>query len=664
MPKQYTAENLQVLDGLDAVRMRPGMYIGSTGQRGLHHLLWEIVDNAIDEVANDFATEVIVTLHRDGSCSVWDNGRGVPVDKHPKLGISGVELIYTKLHAGGKFDHKNYGYSGGLHGVGASVVNALSKWMTVDSYRDWEHWQMRFECVWDAKEKKHLPGHPVGGLQKVGNTRKHGTLVRFLPDDTVFEETQWNGETIARRLRELAYLNRGAAITFQDERAQPPQNEPRTFQYDGGIADYVSYLNRDKTPLHPAPMVFEAQRDGIIMQLAMQYTDAYTESTYSYVNNIPTAEGGTHETGFRAALTKGFNDYGRRIGAIKDKDTGLAGEDYREGLTALLSVKVRNPQFEGQTKGRLGNTEVRPAVEAMVGLKLQEFLEDLKNADLGQLIMDKAVKAARVREASRKAREVARARNELEAAPLVGKLSSCTGRNPVENELLIVEGDSAGGSAKQGRDRRFQAILPLRGKPLNVEKKRIDQVLGNEEFRSVITALGTNIDEDFSLDGLKYHKVIILSDADQDGAHIRAILLTFFFRYMRDLISAGHVYIGMPPLYLVKSSAGDQYAYDDKELKKATAGLKNYTIQRYKGLGEMNPEQLWETTMDPARRKLMQVTLEDGAEADRLITVLMGDKVDPRREYISTHADFNKPDTFSQQQRPKQPAAIREAADA
>ena len=664
MPKQYTAENLQVLDGLDAVRMRPGMYIGSTGQRGLHHLLWEIVDNGIDEIANDYATEVAVTIHKDGSCSVWDNGRGVPVDKHPKLGISGVELIYTKLHAGGKFDHKNYNYSGGLHGVGASVVNALSKWMTVDSFRDWEHWHMRFESVWDPKAKKLLPGHPVGELQKVGNTRKHGTLVRFLPDDAVFEETQWNGETIARRLRELAYLNRGASITFQDERAQPPQNEPRTFQYDGGIADYVSYLNRDKTPLHPTPIIFEAQRDGIMMQLAMQYTDAYTESTFSYVNNIPTAEGGTHETGLRAALTKGFNDYGRRIGAIKEKDMGLAGEDYREGLTALLSFKVPNPQFEGQTKGRLGNTEVRPAIEAMVSLKLQEFLEDLKNAELGQLIMEKALKAARVREASRKAREVARARNELEAAPLVGKLSSCTGRNPLENELLIVEGDSAGGSAKQGRDRRFQAILPLRGKPLNVEKKRIDQVLGNEEFRSVITALGTNIDEDFSLDGLKYHKVIILSDADQDGAHIRAILLTFFFRYMRDLISAGHVYIGMPPLYLVKSSAGDQYAYDDKELKKATTGLKNYTIQRYKGLGEMNPEQLWETTMDPARRKLMQVTLEDGAEADRLITVLMGDKVEPRREYISSFADFNKPDTFSQQQRPKQPAAMREAADA
>ena len=664
MPKQYTAENLQVLDGLDAVRMRPGMYIGSTGQRGLHHLLWEIVDNGIDEIANDYATEVTVTIHKDGSCSVWDNGRGVPVDKHPKLGISGVELIYTKLHAGGKFDHKNYNYSGGLHGVGASVVNALSKWMTVDSFRDWEHWQMRFESVWDPKAKKLLPGHPVGELQKVGNTRKHGTLVRFLPDDAVFEETQWNGETIARRLRELAYLNRGASITFQDERAQPPQNEPRTFQYDGGIADYVSYLNRDKTPLHPTPIIFEAQRDGIMMQLAMQYTDAYTESTFSYVNNIPTAEGGTHETGLRAALTKGFNDYGRRIGAIKEKDMGLAGEDYREGLTALLSVKVPNPQFEGQTKGRLGNTEVRPAIEAMVSLKLQEFLEDLKNAELGQLIMEKALKAARVREASRKAREVARARNELEAAPLVGKLSSCTGRNPLENELLIVEGDSAGGSAKQGRDRRFQAILPLRGKPLNVEKKRIDQVLGNEEFRSVITALGTNIDEDFSLDGLKYHKVIILSDADQDGAHIRAILLTFFFRYMRDLISAGHVYIGMPPLYLIKSSAGDQYAYDDKELKKATTGRKNYTIQRYKGLGEMNPEQLWETTMDPARRKLMQVTLEDGAEADRLITVLMGDKVEPRREYISSFADFNKPDTFSQQQRPKQPAAMREAADA
>ncbi|MHC1786340.1 MAG: type IIA DNA topoisomerase subunit B [Christensenellales bacterium] len=648
MTQTYTAKNLQVLDGLDAVRMRPGMYIGSTGSRGLHHLLWEIVDNAIDEVANDFASEVSVTLHKDGSCSVWDNGRGVPVDLHPVLGISGIELIYTKLHAGGKFDGKSYNFSGGLHGVGASVVNALSKWLTVDSFRDWEHWQMRFESVWDPKEKKLLSGHPVSGLEKLGNTRKRGTLVRFLPDGTVFEEMQWNSEQIARRLRELAYLNKGALLSFTDERAASPDNETRQFHYEGGIADYVRYLNLDKTPLHPNPIVFDAQKEGILLSCALQYTDAYTESIFSYVNNIPTAEGGTHETGFRAALTKAFNDYARKIGAVKDKDAGLAGEDYREGLTALLSIKVHNPQFEGQTKGRLGNTEVRPAVEAMVGQKLQEFLEDLKNAELGQQIIEKSLRAARVREASRKARDVARAKNELEAAPLVGKLSSCTGRDPQLNELLIVEGDSAGGSAKQGRDRRFQAILPLRGKPLNVEKKRLDQVLGNEEFRSVITALGTNIDEDFTLSTLKYHKVIILSDADQDGAHIRAILLTFFFRYMRELISNGHVYIGMPPLYLIKSGSSAHYAYDDKELARLTKGKSNYTLQRYKGLGEMNPEQLWETTMDPLQRKLMQVTLEDGAEADRLITVLMGDKVEPRREYISKHADFNKPDTFSQ----------------
>lgn len=647
MPQNYTAENLQVLDGLDAVRMRPGMYIGSTGTRGLHHLLWEIVDNAIDEIANDFATELLVTLHKDGSCSVWDNGRGVPVDKHPQLGISGVELIYTKLHAGGKFDGQNYGYSGGLHGVGASVVNALSSWMTVDSFRDWEHWRMRFESAFDPKDRKIHAGKPVGGLEKVGNTRKRGTLVRFMPDEAVFEDRQWNAETISRRLRELAYLNKGARLSFQDENAAPPDNAVKTFCYDGGIADYVSYLNKDKTSLHAAPIVFDAQKDGMLLSVAMQYNDAYTESVYSYVNNIPTPEGGTHETGFRSALTKAFNDYARRIGALKDKDMGLSGEDYREGLTALLSVKVKNPQFEGQTKGRLGNTEVRPAVEAMVNLKLQEFLEDLKNAELAQQIVEKSIRAAKVREAARKAREVARAKNALEAAPLVGKLSSCTGRNPRENELLIVEGDSAGGSAKQGRDRRFQAILPLRGKPLNVEKKRIDQVLNNEEFRSVITALGTSIDEDFDLNSLKYHKVIILSDADQDGAHIRAILLTFFFRYMRDLITGGHVYIGMPPLYLVKHSSGAQYAYDDRELAKITAGLKHYTLQRYKGLGEMNPEQLWETTMDPAQRKLMQVTLEDAADADQLITVLMGDKVEPRREYISLHADFAKPDSFS-----------------
>lgn len=664
MATNYTAENLQVLDGLDAVRMRPSMYIGSTSSRGLHHLLWEIADNAIDEVANNYASEVNVTLHKDGSCSVWDNGRGVPVDRHPTLGISGVEVIFTKLHAGGKFDHQNYGYSGGLHGVGASVVNALSKWMLVDSFRDWEHWQIRFETLWDNKDKKWKAGQIVVPLHKESNTRKHGTLVRFMPDDNIFEEIQFNGDTIARRLRELAYLNQGASISFTDENAQPPANETRTFSYIGGIADYVSYLNKDKTLLFEKPILFDTQKDDIMLSLAMQYTDAYTESTNSYVNNIPTPEGGTHETGFRAALTKAFNDYARKIGVLKDKDAGLAGEDYREGLTALLSVKVRNPQFEGQTKGRLGNTEVRPAVEFMVSQKLQEFLEDLKNADVAQAIIEKSLKASRVREASRKAREVARQKNALEAAPLVGKLSSCTGRKAEENELMIVEGDSAGGSAKQGRDRRMQAILPLRGKPLNVEKKRIDQVLNNEEYRSIITALGTNIAEDFSLDNLKYHKVIILSDADQDGAHIRAILLTFFFRYMRELIAGGHVYIGMPPLYQVKTTGSSMYAYNDKELKKLTDGIKNYTIQRYKGLGEMNPEQLWETTMNPATRKLMQVTLEDGAEADRLISVLMGDKVEPRRDYISANADFNKPDTFSQQNKPKNAVfALKEALD-
>ena len=644
----YNAGKLQVLEGLDAVRMRPGMYIGTTSVRGLHHLLWEIVDNAIDEALGGYATEVLVTLHKDGSASVWDNGRGVPVDEHPQLHVSGVELIYTRLHAGGKFGNENYAYSGGLHGVGASVVNALSKWLTVDSFRDWTHYQMRFETVWDEKEKKYHAGRIVNGLEKIGNTRKRGTLVRFLPDDTIFtEDSRFNSETVSRRLRELAYLNKGLKIVFHDERAKDAEKQHMEFCYAGGIGDYVKFLNANKNTLHDAPIMIEGKKDDVICNVSMQYTDGYTESVFSYVNNIPTGEGGTHEMGFRTAMTKAFNDYARKIGALKEKDNNLAGEDFREGLTAVVTVMVKNPQFEGQTKGKLGNSEVKPAVENVVGLGLSEFLEDLKNAELAQKIVEKAIKSAKVREAARKARDVARQRNSLEAAPLVGKLSACTGRKAVENELFIVEGDSAGGSAKQGRDRRFQAILPLRGKPLNAEKKRLDQVLANDEFRSIITALGTNIDEDFDLSSLKYHKVIILSDADQDGAHIRAILLTFFYRYMRELVAQGHVYIGMPPLYLVKRPGGVQeYAYDDKELKKLTAGKKNYTIQRYKGLGEMNPEQLWETTMDPANRKLMRVTLEDAAREDEIITILMGDKVDPRREYIISHAEFNKEDSF------------------
>lgn len=668
MGKTYDAGNIQVLEGLDAVRMRPGMYIGSTGSRGLHHMLWEIVDNAIDEAMGGYATQVDVTLYKDGSVGVRDNGRGVPVDKHPTLGVSGVEVIYTKLHAGGKFNGENYAYSGGLHGVGASVVNALSRWMTVDVFLNYKHYRMRFESNYDAATGKIQSGHPAGDLEVVGNTRKKGTEVRFLPDDRVFESIKLNSETVLRRLRELAYLNKGITITFLDDRVQKAakseednedaedidnenevvQGERQSFCYQGGIIDYVKYLNADKTPVFDEPIYIEGTREDIIFRAAIQYTDSYTENIFSYVNNIPTAEGGTHETGFKTAYTKVLNDFARRLGALKDKDSNLGGDDFREGMTAVMVAMVKNPQFEGQTKGRLGNTEVKPAVESILNQQLTAYFEDLKYQDLAQQLIERAVKAARVREAARKARDVARTKNALEAAPLVGKLSSCTGRKAVDNELFIVEGDSAGGSAKQGRDRRFQAILPLRGKPLNVEKKRLDQVLSNEEFRSIITALGTNIAESFSLTGLKYHKVIILSDADQDGAHIRAILLTFFYRYMKDLITAGHVYIGMPPLYKVQRGSKIQYAYDDAELQKITKGLtKGYTLQRYKGLGEMNPDQLWSTTMDPAQRKLMCVTIEDAAQAERLVTILMGDKVDPRRQYISQYANFNREDNFT-----------------
>ena len=647
MAQTYEAKSIQVLEGLDAVRMRPGMYIGSTGSRGLHHLLWEIVDNAIDEAANGYADEILVTLHQDGSASVFDNGRGMPVDTHPTLGISGVEVIYTKLHAGGKFNNENYSYSGGLHGVGASVVNALSKWVTVDVFRDWTHWRISFASKYDPKLGKVTAGIPQGPLEKVGNTRKKGSLVRFLPDDTIFEDTRFNSDLVARHLQEQAFLNKGLRIVFTDERDKNPETRERIFHYEGGIVDFVKYLDTDKNVLHEQPVYLEGQREDIIFKASFQYTDGYTENIFSYANNIPTGEGGSHETGFKAAFTKAFNDYARRIGALKEKDNNLSGEDFREGLTCVMIVMVKNPQFEGQTKGRLGNTEVRPAVEAIVSQRLTEFLEDLKNQELAQKIVEKAVRAAQVREASRKTRDLARQKNQLEAAPLVGKLASCTGRHPEDNELFIVEGDSAGGSAKQGRDRRFQAILPLRGKPLNAEKKRLDQVLANEEFRSLITALGTSIEDGFNLSSLKYNKVIILSDADQDGAHIRAILLTFFYRYMRELVSTGHVYIGMPPLYKVQKRDKVWYAYDDKELSKCTkAAGKGYNLQRYKGLGEMNPEQLWATTMDPSQRKLLQVTIDDAAQADRLITILMGDKVEPRREYISQFADFNRQDTF------------------
>ena len=646
MAKTYSATDIQVLEGLDAVRMRPGMYIGSTGARGLHHLIWEIVDNAIDEASNGFATEITVTLKKDGSCEVTDNGRGIPVDIHPQLGVSGVEVVYTQLHAGGKFNNKNYAYSGGLHGVGASVVNALSEWVTVDVYRDYSHYHIRFESYEDRKTGKIVSGHAVAPLEKVGNTRKRGTQVCFKPDPRVFEDTHFNGDTVRRRVRELAYLNQGVRFVFTDEREKDETRRRREYCYEGGLADFVQYLNTDKQTI-TGPITFEGRREGTLLRVAIQYTDSYTENIYSFVNNVPTGEGGTHETGFKAAVTKAFNDYARRVGLLKEKDNNLSGEDFREGMTAVVYAGVQKPQFEGQTKGRLGNTEVRPIVEAICLEQLSLYLDDLKNQEVATRIVEKAVKAAKVREAARKARDVARQKNQLEAAPLVGKLSSCTGRNWKENELFIVEGDSAGGSAKQGRDRRFQAILPLRGKPLNAEKKRIDQVLANEEFRSIITALGTGIGEEFDLSHLKYDRVIILSDADQDGAHIRAILLTFFFRYMRELVTDGHVYIGMPPLYCAKKGAEHIYCFDEKELAKATKKLgRGYSVQRYKGLGEMNPEQLWETTMNPNGRKMVQVTIEDLAEAERRVTVLMGDKVEPRREYIQEYANFNHVDDF------------------
>ncbi len=640
----YIAKDIQVLEGLDAVRMRPGMYIGSTGPRGLHHLIWEIVDNAIDEAANGFADEINVTINKDGSCTVADNGRGVPVDIHPQFGVSAVEVVYTKLHAGGKFNNKNYAYSGGLHGVGASVVNALSEWMNVDVYKEGSHYAMRFESV-EGKDGKITSGRPVAPLEKLGATRRHGTTVCFKPDGRVFETVDFSYDTVNTRIRELAYLNSGIKFTLTDERKKGDEKKIE-YCYTGGLTDFVQYLNAEKQATSDI-IRFDGEKDDVRLHVAIQYTDSYSESLFSFVNNIPTPEGGTHEIGFKAALTKVFNDFARKNGILKEKDSNLSGDDFREGMTAVVAVSVRNPQFEGQTKGRLGNTEVRPVVEAMTNELLSLYTDDLRHSESVQKIIGKAMQAAKAREAARKARENVRKANELEAAPLVGKLSACTGRDYSKNELYIVEGDSAGGSCKQGRDRRFQAVLPLRGKPLNVEKKRLEQVLQNEEFRSVITALGTGIGEDFDIKKLRYNRIVILSDADQDGYHIRAILLTFFFRYMKELITDGHVYIGMPPLYRALKGSQSIYCYDDKELANAIKKLgRGYTLQRYKGLGEMNPEQLWETTLNPGVRRMLQVTIEDAAEVERKVSILMGDKVEPRKEYIAEYADFNRVDSF------------------
>ena len=647
----YSAGDIRVLEGLDAVRLRPGMYIGTTGIKGLHHILWEIVDNSMDEVANGFGNTITVTLYTDGSASVEDNGRGIPVDVHPTLGVSGVEVVFTQLHAGGKFDNENYAHSGGLHGVGASVTNALSEWLTVEVYKNGKIYRMEFES-------KEIDGAVKGGVPKYHlldtgmSTEKRGSFIRFLPDKRIFESTNFQLETISRRLKELAFLNKGARIILIDERVNMGNAHlKREYCYEGGLIDFVKYLNETKMPAFDEPIFLSGTKDNIDMELAFQYTDAYTENIFSYVNNIPTTEGGTHETGFKSALTKVMNDLARKTGLLKDKDANLLGDDYREGLTAVLSIKMQNVQFEGQTKTKLGNPEARIAIDFLVNQTLSEFFEK-DSKGLADIILKKAVLAAKVREAARKEKEITRAKNSLDNNfNLVGKLSSCTGKKPENNELFIVEGDSAGGTAKQARNRSFQAILPLRGKPLNAEKKRIDQVLANEEIRTIISALGSGIGEDFNVDNLNYHKVIILSDADQDGAHIRAILLTFFFRYMKDLINEGHVYIGLPPLYRISKKDTVEYVYDDIALEDAKKRFgKGAGLQRYKGLGEMSAEQLWETTMDPQRRTLVQVTIEDAANAEMLVSTLMGDAIDLRRKYIIENANFNKEDNFKAQE--------------
>lgn len=640
----YDSKDLIVLEGLDAVRMRPGMYIGTTGVKGLHHLLWEIIDNATDEVANGYGNKVEVTLHKDGTASVLDNGRGIPVSPHPKLKVSGVEVVFTQLHAGGKFGDNNYKYSGGLHGVGASVTNALSRYLEVTVFKDGKKYFARFESV--EKNGKIHSGMPVVKLKEVGNTTLKGTYVRFLPDDRVFRDITFDYDTVYERLKETAFLNKGIHIELTDERT----NKHETLCYEGGIRDYVTSLTMDKKPLFVPPIYIENEIEDTYVTLAMQYVDSYTENIFSYVNNIPTPEGGTHEVGFKTALTKVLNDFIKKhtkdnAKDKKDKEIAFIGDDFREGLVAVLSIKMKNVQFEGQTKTKLGNVEARARVEAVCSQGLTEFFASKKNENIGNIIIEKAKSAARVRQAAKRAKDLARSKN-IETSMLIGKLANCTSKNADINEIFIVEGDSAGGTAKQGRDRYFQAILPLRGKPLNSEKKRIDQVLANEEIRTIIGAIGTGIGEDFKLENLKYNKIIILSDADQDGMHIRCILLTFFFRYMRPLITNGNIYVGMPPLYKVSTKDKEWYCYTDEELNDITAKLKNYTLQRYKGLGEMSAEQLWTTTMDPSKRSLIRVTLEDAVIADKEITMWMGDDVGPRKDYINKNANFNKIDNF------------------
>ena len=633
---KYGAEQIQVLEGLEAVRKRPGMYIGSTSVRGLHHLVYEIVDNCVDEAMAGYCTEINVIIEPGNVISVEDNGRGIPVEIHPKTHISTAETVYTVLHAGGKFGgDSGYKVSGGLHGVGASVVNALSNWTEVTIQRDGGIYQMYFE-----------KGKTIRKLEKIGDSKKTGTKVRFLADDTIFETQQYDYETLETRFREIAFLTKGLKITIEDKRDEENPKKAE-FCFEGGLKSFVEYLNKNKEKLHPEPIYIERNGETPV-EIAIQYTTAYTENIHTFVNNINTVEGGTHLEGFKRALTKVFNDYARSHNFLKDKDSNLQGEDIREGITAVVSVKVREPQFEGQTKTKLGNSEVTGVVQSMVNDALSTFLEE--NPNVAKAILEKCVSASRAREAARKARELVRRKSALETTTLPGKLADCSSKVAEECEVYIVEGDSAGGSAKQGRDRKFQAILPLWGKMLNVEKARADKIYGNDKLNPVIVAIGAGIGNEFDITKIRYGKVIIMADADVDGAHIRTLMLTFFFRYMRPLIENGNVYLAQPPLYkLSKRGMEDIYCYTDEGLDQAFAELEakgiardTLAIQRYKGLGEMNPEQLWETTMDPARRTLVQVTMDDAIKADEIFNILMGDEVNPRREFIEKNAKFVK----------------------
>ena len=628
----YTARQIHVLKGLEAVRKRPGMYIGSTSGRGLHHLVYEVVDNSIDEAMAGHCSGIEVTIGTDQSIRVVDDGRGIPVDLHPTEKVPGVELALTTLHAGGKFDKSSYKVSGGLHGVGVSVVNALSEWLEVEVRRDGHEWTQRYER-----------GVSQGKLRKGRKTKDTGTTVTFRPDPEVFEglgdPLEYSFETLASRLRELAYLNRGVRIAIVDERQEDLR---RDFHFEGGIAQFVEYLLGNKTPLHTDVISVSGAQDDTEFELAMQYTDAYSENTFTFVNNINTHEGGTHLSGFKGALTRTINNYAQRNNILKKADPALSGDDVREGLVAVLSVKVMEPQFEGQTKTKLGNSEVRGIVESLVNDRLGTWLEE--NPGPSRKIIEKAVQASRAREAARKARDLTRKKSALETGILPGKLADCSITDPEIAELYLVEGDSAGGSAKMGRDRNYQAILPLRGKILNVEKARIDRILSNEEIRAMITAIGTGIGDEFDLSQARYRKVVIMTDADVDGAHIRTLLLTFFFRQMKELINAGYIYIAQPPLYRVWKGKTEFYCYDESERVAAQARLDNgrgsASLQRYKGLGEMNADQLWQTTMNPEKRTLLQVRIDEAAEADRLFDTLMGENVEPRREFIESNARY------------------------